>query len=119
MGGDSNRGVTVMIHLKTVLIAAPLAVGLLVTPAARATPHGCGGTHGSFGFHGDPRLHPGLGRDFHRDPFVGGVFLGLGAGALAGGVIASQTCYAPWPYCYPPPPVYYAPAPGYYPPPPD
>jgi hypothetical protein len=108
-----------MLHLKTVLIAAPLAVGLLVTPAARANPHGGGGPHGSLGFHGDPRLHSGLRRDFHRDPFVGGVFLGLGAGALAGGVIASQTCYAPWPYCYPPPPVYYAPPPGYYPPPPD
>jgi hypothetical protein len=113
-----------MLRLKIVLIAGPVAACLLAAPAAQAGFHGGGGFHGGPGFHGTPGFHggpgfrPGFGRDFHHGPFVGGVFLGLGAAALAGGVIASQACYAPWPYCYVPPPVYYAPPPGYYPPPP-
>jgi hypothetical protein len=92
-----------MMRFKALLIAAPVAVGLLAAPAVHAEWHGRGG-------------HGGGGHDYHghggyRGPGVAGALLGLGAAAVIGGVIASQT-YAP------PPPVYYAPPPAYYPPPP-
>jgi len=41
--------------------------------------------------------------------------LGLGATALADGVIALQACYTSWQYFYLPPSVYDASMPGYYP----
>jgi hypothetical protein len=87
-----------MMRFKALLIAAPVAATLLAAPAAHADRRGHGG-----GWHGD-----------HRGPGVGGVLLGLGAGALVGGLIASQAYAAPPPVYYAPPPAYYAPPPGYY-----
>ena len=82
----------------SLLIAAPVAVGLLTAPAAHAEWRG----HGGWGGHG---WHHGRG----VGP-VGGALLGLGIGALVGGaVVASQPQY------YAPPPVAYAPPPAYYP----
>lgn len=87
-----------MLRFKALLIAAPVAAGLLAAPAAHAEWRG----HGGGGWH--------EGHEHHRGPGFGGVILGLGAAAVLGGVLASQA-YAP------PPPVYYAPPPTYYPPP--
>jgi hypothetical protein len=100
-----------MIHLKTLLIAAPVALGMLAAPAAHAEWRGHGGgwgPHQGWGYHG------GYG---HRDyglPLVGAL---LGA-AVVGGIIASQPAYTPPPAYYAPPPAYYPPpayAPAYYP----
>jgi hypothetical protein len=93
-----------MTHLKTLLIAAPVALGLLAAPAAHAE------------WRGDGWGHRG-GRDYHRGydhrgyglPLVGAL---LGA-AVVGGIIASQP---PPVVTYAPPPAYY-PAPSYYYPP--
>jgi hypothetical protein len=105
-----------MTRLTSVLVAAPLAAGLLAAPAAHA---------------GDWHHHGGWGHGYERHWDHGpgplaGALLGLGIAAAVGGVIASQPYYyapPPPPYAYaPPPPVVYAPppgyAPGYYPPPP-
>jgi hypothetical protein len=101
-----------MTHLKTLLIAAPVALGMLAAPAAHAEWRGHGGgwgPHQGWGHHG--------GYGGHRDyglPLVGAL---LGA-AVVGGIIASQPAYAPPPAYYAPPPAYYAPpayAPAYYP----
>jgi hypothetical protein len=91
----------------TLLIAAPVAAGLLAAPAAQADwHHGGGDWH-----HGGGDWHHG---DWHHDHYnggaVAGAVLGLGAAALLGGIIASQ---AQQPY-YAPPPVVYAPPPPYY-----
>jgi hypothetical protein len=88
-----------MTHLKTLLIAAPLALGLLAAPAAHAEwrgGHGGGGWghHAGWGYRGG-----------YGVPLVGAL---LGA-AVVGGIIASQP-----PVAYAPPPAYYPP-PGYYP----
>jgi hypothetical protein len=114
-----------MLRLKALLIAAPVAAGLLAAPAAHAEwrGHGGGGWHGG----GGGFRHDGFRHDRGFGP--GGVLLGLGAAAVIGGVIASQA-YAPPPVYYAPPPAYYpqpgyysappgyyAPPPGYYPPP--
>lgn len=104
-----------MVRFKAFLIAAPLAAGLLMAPAAHADWHGHGGWHGGGYEHGGYE-HGGYSRGF-RGPGVGGVLLGLGAAAVIGGVIASQS-YAPPPVYYAPPPVYYAPPQAYYAPPP-
>lgn len=103
-----------MIRFKALLIAAPVAAGLLAAPAAHADWHGRGGGyHG--GWHGgDGGWHG----DHHRGPGVGGVLLGLGAAAVVGGVLASQAYAPPPPVYYAPPPAYYAPPPAYYGPPP-
>jgi hypothetical protein len=98
-----------MSRLKALLIAAPVAAGLLAAPAAHADWHGRGGG----GWHG------GFEHGHRGGPGVGGVILGLGAAALLGGVIASQAYgppvyYAPPPAYYPPPTAYYAPPPVYY-----
>jgi hypothetical protein len=95
---DRFKGVNTMLRFKALLIAAPVAAGLLAAPAAHAEWRGRGGWHGGYEHH-------------HGGPGVGGVILGLGAAAVLGGVLASQA-YAP------PPRVYYAPPPAYYPPPP-
>lgn len=87
-----------MTQLKTLLIAAPVALGLLAAPAAHAEWRG--GWHGGHGYRG-----PGF-------PLAGAL-LGLGAAAVVGGIIASQPVYAPPPAYYYPPQGYYAP-PGYY-----
>lgn len=91
-----------MINVKTLLVAAPVALGLLAAPAAHAEWRGGGG-----GYHGG--YHEGY--RGHGFPLVGAL-LGLGAAAVAGGIIASQA-----PVYYAPPPVYYAPPPVYYGPP--
>ena len=88
-----------MSGFKSLLIAAPVALGLLAAPAAHADWRGRGGYgHGYY----------------HRGPGIGGALLGLGAAAVIGGVIVSHA-YAPPPrVVYAPPPVYYAPPPAYY-----
>jgi hypothetical protein len=97
-----------MTSFKALLIAAPVAAGLLAAPAAHADWHGYrGGWHGG-GWHGDYGHRGG--------PGVAGAILGLGAAAVIGGVIASQV-YAPPPVVYAPPPAYYPPPPAYYAPP--
>jgi hypothetical protein len=104
-----------MTHLKTLLIAAPVAMGLLAAPAAHAEWRGHGGGWGyggGWGHQGGWGNHGG-----HRGnglPLVGAL---LGA-AVIGGIIASQPTYAPPPTYYAPPPAYYAPpayGPAYYP----
>jgi len=123
-----------MMSLKTLLIAAPVAAALLAAPAAHADwrGHGGGGWHGGGGgWHGGGGGWHGGGGGWHGGGWHGGgwrggpgvgVVLGLGAAAVAGGVIASQVYappppvyYAPPPVYYAPPPVYYAAPPGYYP----
>jgi hypothetical protein len=114
-----------MVRLKALLIAAPIAAGLLAAPVAHAEWHGDrGGWHGG-GWHGEGSRR---GEGWHHDegwhhggrPGVAGAILGLGAAAVLGGVIASQAyppppvVYAPPPAYYPPPPAYYAPPPAYY-----
>jgi hypothetical protein len=95
-----------MIRFKAILIAAPIAAGLLAAPAAHAEWHGHGGWHGG-GWHGGG-WHGG-----YRGPGVAGALLGLGAAAVVGGVIASQAYAPPPPVYYAPPPVYYAAPPVY------
>jgi hypothetical protein len=89
----------------TLLIAAPVAAGLLAAPAAQADWRHHDDRHG--GWH--------RGGDWHHDNdnsgAVAGAVLGLGAAAILGGIIASQ---AQQPYYAPPPPVVYAPPPPYY-----
>ncbi len=89
-----------MTNLKTLLIAAPVALGLLAAPAAHAEWRG----HGGWGHRG--YYHGGGGG------VLAGALLGLGAAAVVGGIIASQphVVYAPQPGYYAPP----AYAPGYY-----
>jgi hypothetical protein len=103
------------------LLALPVAAGLLAAPAAHADwyrgPRG--GWHGER--HGEWRDH-----DRHRGGFgpgavIAGALLGLGAAAVVSGAVAPppvayypapEPYYAPPPVMYyaPPPPVYYAPA---------
>lgn len=112
-----------MLRFKALLIAAPVAIGLLAAPAANAEWRGHhGGWHGD---DGDERGHRGgwHGGGYERGhhdggPGIAGVVIGLGAAALLGGVIASQAYGPPPVYYAPPPPVYYAPPPVYYAPPP-
>jgi len=97
-----------MWRVKSLLIAAPVAVGLLAAaPAAHADWHRHGGGWGGgYGYH----------HDGGRGPGIAGAILGLGAAAVIGGVIASQSYAPPPPVVYaPPPPVVYAPPPAYYP----
>ena len=92
----------------TLLIAAPVAVGLAAAPTA----------HADWGY--DHRGWNG-GWHHHHDNgnAVAGALVGLGVGALIGGAIASSQAryYAPPPVVYAPPPPYYAgpvyAAPGY------
>ena len=88
----------------SLLIAAPVALGLLAAPAAHADwrHHGGGWDNG---WHGHE--HHGNG------DAVAGALLGLGVGAVIGGVIASSrpSCFTRLPPVYAPPPVAYAPPP--------
>ena len=82
---------------KTLLIAAPIAMGLLAAPAAEAHWRG-DGWRGGHDWH-------------HHDDggAVAGAIIGLGVGAMIGAIAASQQPhYAPQAYA-PPPPAYYAP----------
>ena len=92
-----------MWRIKSLLIAAPIAAGLLAAPAAHADWHrggGGGGWHGNYGhYHGGGYWNHGGGIG------LGGALLGLGAAAVIGGAIASQA------YVPPPPVVYAAPRP--------
>ena len=94
----------------TLLMAAPIAAGLLLVPAAKADWHHDRDWHG--GWHGGG-YHEGWHHDDNGAGIAAGAILGLGAGALIGGAIAAQQ----QPYYYAPPPaVVYAPPPAYYPP---
>jgi hypothetical protein len=86
-----------MVNVKTLLVAAPVALGLLAAPAA----------HAEWGHRGGDWGHRSWGGYEHRGHGfpLAGALLGLGAAAVVGGIIASQP---------PPPPVVYAPQPGYY-----
>ena len=103
-----------MLHIKTLLIAAPVALGLLGAPAAHADwRHGGGGHWGGGGgghWGGGGGYRGGGGWGHHRggNGALTGALLGLGAAAVIGGIIASQPRY------YAPPPVVYAPRPSYY-----
>jgi hypothetical protein len=90
------------------LMAAPIAAGLLAAPAAHADWRGDRGWHGGGGWHGDRGWHH---RDHDNSGAIAGAILGLGAAALIGGAIASSQPH----YYAPPPPVVYAPPPPYYP----
>lgn len=85
-----------MTQFKTLLIAAPIAAGLLAAPAAHAE------WRSSYHY------------EYHRSGYgfpVVGALAALGAAAVVGGIVAAQqppVVYAP------PPPVTYAPPPGYY-----
>ena len=117
-----------MARLTALLIAAPVAVGLLAAPAAQAEwrghdddrkggwDRGHQGHHGHYRSEGHYRHHGG-----GHNGALTGALLGLGALAVFGGVLAAQPYYAqPYyaqPYYAPPPPVVYAPPPppyGYY-----
>jgi hypothetical protein len=97
------------------LIAAPVAIGLLAAPAAHADWRHQGGGWGG-GRHYEQHRGNGGG------DAVAGALIGLGVGALIGGMIAASQpppqYYAPQPQYYAPPPVAYAPppyaAPAYY-----
>ncbi len=94
---------------KTLLMAAPIAAGLLAAPAAHADwrDHG---RHGEW--HGDRGGWHRGGWEHHDDHggAIAGAVIGLGVGALLGGAIAAQQ----QPYYAAPPPVAYAPPPAYY-----
>lgn len=95
----------------TLLMAAPIAAGLLLAPSAKADWHHDHDWHG--GWHGGGGYHEGWHHDDNGAGIAAGAILGLGAGALIGGAIAAQQ----QPYYYAPPPaVVYAPPPAYYPP---
>ena len=97
-----------MLFRKSTVIPGLIAAGVLAAaPAAYAEWHGRG-----WGWHGAPHYY----EHHHGDggAAVAGALVGLGLGAIIGGVIASQPAYAPPPVTYAPPPAYYPPA--YYPP---
>jgi len=105
-----------MTHFKTLLIAAPVALGLLAAPAAHAEWRGGGGGwghHAGWGYRGGYGYRGGWGW-----PLAGAL---VGAAIVGGAVAASQppVVYAAPPAYYPPPayygqPYYYAPPPPAY-----
>jgi hypothetical protein len=104
-----------MKRLNALLIAAPVALGLLAAPAAQAEWRG----HGGGGWDRGGWNRGGWEHREHRGNALAGALLGLGAAAVIGGIIASQPppAYYPapgYPPGYYPAPAYY-PAPSYYP----
>jgi hypothetical protein len=92
----------------TLMVAAPVAAGLLVAPAAHADWQNHHDWHGG-------GWNQGWHQSWHHEDHdngagVAAAVLGLGAAAILGGVLASQQPR----YYAPPPPVVYAPPPGYY-----
>jgi hypothetical protein len=126
--GNPVKRIGAMRTWKSLLIAAPVAAGLLAAPAAHAEWRGGpGGWHGGGGpaWHGGGGGWHGGGPGWGGGPryynhgggnggAVAGAVIGLGLGAILGGVIASQPYYAA-----PPPVVYAAPPPVVYAPPPQ
>ena len=97
--------------VKSLLIAAPVMLGLLASPAAHAEWRG--GYH-----HGWAHPEVRWGHPVGGNGLIAGTIIGLGIGALAGGMIAAQPVYhAPAQVVYAPRPAYYAepvyPAPVY------
>lgn len=90
-----------MKSVRTLLVAAPVVLGMLAAPAAHAEWRG---RHGGWGPHAG---HWG-GGGYRGPAALPGLLLGLGAAAVIGGIIAAQPVQVA-------PPVYYAPQPGYYP----
>jgi len=90
----------------SLMIAAPVAAGLLAAPAAHADRCDNRGWHGGVWHGGGWQRH-----DHDNGGAAAAAVLGLGAAAIVGGIIASQQ----QPYYAPPPPVVYAPPPPYYP----
>jgi hypothetical protein len=84
----------------SLLIATPVAAGLLAAPSAHADWRGHRGWHEDWHHHGHD-----------NGAAIAGAVLGLGAAAIIGGVLAAQQPQ----YYAPPPPVVYAPPPPYYP----
>ena len=103
-------------------LAGLLAFGLAATVDAQHRDRGdvYRGDYAPRGNWHDGRGNWNHGGDRNSGAFVGGALLGLGAGALLGGALATPppVVYAPRPYYYAPPPAYaypYAPPPpGYY-----
>jgi len=98
-----------MVKMRNLLIAAPVALGLLAAPAvahAEWRGHGGGWGHRSEGWGGGYR--GGYGHHGNGGA-IAGALLGLGAAAVIGGIIASQ----PPPVAYAPQPRYYYPQPAY------
>jgi hypothetical protein len=92
----------------SLLIATPVALGLLAAPSAHADwRHHDGGRDG--GWHGYEHHGGGNGNA------VAGALIGLGVVAVIGGIIAASQpqYYPPPPVAYAPPPPPYYPAPGY------
>jgi hypothetical protein len=82
------------------LVAIPVAVGLLAASPAEAYWRRGGYYHGG---------------GFGVGPAIAGAVVGLGIGAaLTGGYGYGRPYYAPPPVYYAPPPVVYAPPPAYY-----
>lgn len=115
-GIEAKEKEPAMTQFRTLLIAAPVALGLLAAPAAHAEWRGHGGggwAHGGGWGHregGWGHREGGWGYGHHGGGgALAGALLGLGAAAVIGGVIAAQP-----PVMYAPPPAYY-PAPAYYP----
>ena len=93
-----------MRRLSTLLIAAPVAFGLLAAPAQAEWRGREGGyPHHGGGYPAYPQHRPG-----HDGRALLGALIGLGTAAVIGGIIASQPRHYP-------PPAAYAPQPGYYP----
>ncbi len=97
-------------RIRTLLLATPAAVALLVAPTAHADWRGGHGYGPHYGY-------PYHGGGYHGGGGVGvvaGALLGLGVGAVIAGALAPPVYVAPPPVVYAPPPVMYAAPPVMY-----